>query len=541
MAPVRSCVSVKAAAVSPVRYRSARVGGAVGLGAPGRLRICSSSVSPGGEGNYCSRDGGCASSSGRGVVAVGGGLGGLPGGDVGLRITRRREVAVAKCSASFDGVRPAAAVAGAVQPAAASSSSAFSERAKVVALVAAIMLICNADRVVMSVAVVPMAAQYGWSSSFVGIVQSSFLWGYVFSSMVGGVLADKYGGKKVMAGAAALWSLATILTPWAASHSTIMLLVVRALFGLAEGVAFPTMSTFLPKWFPTQERATAVGISMGGFHLGNVISFLATPIIMSHIGLTGTFAFFASLGYLWLSVWMLNVESDPIDSRTISKSELQYILAGRTGSKVQGSKCPSLRELYSKTEFWAVTIANVVNNWGYFVLLSWMPVYFKTVYNVNLKQAAWFSAIPWAVMAMSGYVAGASADFLIKSGFNIGLVRKIMQSIGFMGPGVSLLSLRFAQTPTVAAVLMTISLSLSSFSQAGYFCNIQDIAPKYAGSLHGLTNGIGTVAAIVSTVGIGYFVQWLGSFQAFLTLTAALYFSATVFYNVYATGDLVFD
>jgi MFS transporter, ACS family, solute carrier family 17 (sodium-dependent inorganic phosphate cotransporter), other len=26
-----------------------------------------------------------------------------------------------------------------------------------------------------------------------------------------------------------------------------MLLAVRALFGLAEGVAFPTMSTFLPK------------------------------------------------------------------------------------------------------------------------------------------------------------------------------------------------------------------------------------------------------------------------------------------------------
>jgi hypothetical protein len=44
-----------------------------------------------------------------------------------------------------------------------------------VALVAAIMLLCNADRVVMSVAVVPLAAQYGWSSSFVGIVQVDHL------------------------------------------------------------------------------------------------------------------------------------------------------------------------------------------------------------------------------------------------------------------------------------------------------------------------------------------------------------------------------
>jgi hypothetical protein len=79
------------------------------------------------------------------------------------------------CSASFDGVRPAAgagaAVASAVQPV----PAAFPERVKVVALVAAIMLLCNADRVVMSVAVVPLAAQYGWSSSFVGIVQVDHL------------------------------------------------------------------------------------------------------------------------------------------------------------------------------------------------------------------------------------------------------------------------------------------------------------------------------------------------------------------------------
>jgi hypothetical protein len=102
---------------------------------------------------------------------------------------------------------------------------------------------------------------------------------------------------------------------------------------------------------------------MGGFHLGNVVSFLATPIIMSHIGLAGTFAFFASLGYVWLSVWLLNVESDPIDSRTISKSELQLILAGRSKSKAKGDKFPSLREVFSKMGMWAIIVANVINNW----------------------------------------------------------------------------------------------------------------------------------------------------------------------------------
>lgn len=76
----------------------------------------------------------------------------------------------------------------------------------------------------------------------VHVAQSSFLWGYVFSSVIGGVLVDKYGGKRVMAWGVALWSLATLLTPWAASRSTVALLAMRAFFGLAEGVALPSMS-----------------------------------------------------------------------------------------------------------------------------------------------------------------------------------------------------------------------------------------------------------------------------------------------------------
>lgn len=45
------------------------------------------------------------------------------------------------------------------------------ERMKVVMLTACMMCLCNADRVVMSVAVVPLAEKLGWSSSFLGVVQ----------------------------------------------------------------------------------------------------------------------------------------------------------------------------------------------------------------------------------------------------------------------------------------------------------------------------------------------------------------------------------
>uniref|UniRef100_A0A5B7AEL1 Major facilitator superfamily (MFS) profile domain-containing protein n=2 Tax=Davidia involucrata TaxID=16924 RepID=A0A5B7AEL1_DAVIN len=414
------------------------------------------------------------------------------------------------------------------------------ERFKVVALMACVMCLCNADRVVMSVAIVPLAAKHGWTSSFLGIVQSSFLWGYIFSSVIGGALIDRYGGKKVIAWGVALWSLATLLTPWAANHSTTSLLAIRAFFGLAEGVALPSMSTLLSRWFPSHERATAVGISMGGFHLGNVVGLILTPILMSSIGISGPFILFSSLGLLWLTTWAYGVTDDPQESHFISKSELQLIQAGKSDSPVNKGELLPLRLLFSKLPTWAIVFANITNNWGYFVLLSWMPVYFKTVFNVNLKQAAWFSAVPWGMMAMSGYIAGATSDYLIKEGYSLTLVRKIMQSIGFIGPGVSLLCLNYAKTPVIAAMIITAALSLSSFSQAGFLLNMQDIAPQYAGFLHGISNSLGTLAAIVSTIGTGYFVQWLGSFQAFLTVTAALYFVTTIFWNLYATGERVF-
>ncbi|OIT35020.1 PREDICTED: probable anion transporter 3, chloroplastic [Nicotiana attenuata] len=415
------------------------------------------------------------------------------------------------------------------------------ERFKVVALMACVMCLCNADRVVMSVAIVPLAAKYGWSSSFLGIVQSSFLWGYIFSSVIGGALVDKYGGKKVIAWGAALWSLATLLTPWAANHSTISLLAIRAFFGLAEGVALPSMNTLLSRWFPSHERATAVGISMGGFHLGNVVGLVLTPLFMSSVGISGPFILFSSLGLLWLTTWINRVTNDPQESNSITKAELRLIQAGKSDSPpLKKGELPPLRLLLSKMPTWAIIFANVTNNWGYFVLLSWMPVYFKTVFNVNLKQAAWFSAVPWGTMAFSGYVAGAASDFLIKAGYSLTFVRKVMQSIGFIGPGVSLLCLNYAKTPEVAAVMITIALSFSSFSQAGFLLNMQDIAPQYAGFLHGISNSAGTLAAIISTIGTGFFVQWLGSFQAFLTLTACLYFVTAIFWNIYATGERVF-
>ncbi|XVF23009.1 hypothetical protein REPUB_Repub13aG0000900 [Reevesia pubescens] len=50
-------------------------------------------------------------------------------------------------------------------------------------MLALALALCNADRVVMLVAIVPLSLAYCWSRSFFGIVQSSLLWGYLISAI----------------------------------------------------------------------------------------------------------------------------------------------------------------------------------------------------------------------------------------------------------------------------------------------------------------------------------------------------------------------
>ena len=47
------------------------------------------------------------------------------------------------------------------------------------------------DRICLSVAILPMAREFGWPASLQGVIQSAFLWGYMATQLLGGALADR--------------------------------------------------------------------------------------------------------------------------------------------------------------------------------------------------------------------------------------------------------------------------------------------------------------------------------------------------------------
>lgn len=138
------------------------------------------------------------------------------------------------------------------------------ERLRVVLLCFLSFILCNVDRINISVAILPMADHYGWSQTTIGLIQSAFFYGYVLTQIPGGYLADKYGGKQVLSFGVVSWSLMTLLTPFAASTNLGVLLASRALLGIGEGVAMPAMNQIVSQWVPKVERGRSLSLIYSG-------------------------------------------------------------------------------------------------------------------------------------------------------------------------------------------------------------------------------------------------------------------------------------
>lgn len=68
------------------------------------------------------------------------------------------------------------------------------------------------------------AIRYDWSQELQGIILSSFYWGYIFTQIPGGILAQRFGGKHVLTIGLLFAAICTLLTPLCVQYGKIALL-----------------------------------------------------------------------------------------------------------------------------------------------------------------------------------------------------------------------------------------------------------------------------------------------------------------------------
>lgn len=144
---------------------------------------------------------------------------------------------------------------------------------------------------------------YEWSESLQGVILSSFYWGYLPTQIPGGLLVQKFGGKHTLLVGMFLTTLFTALTPLsitASSSGAELLIILRVLLGLSQGVIYACIHGLMAAWIPLRERTSAGAIVFSGIQIGSILATYLSGFLLQKIdGWAAPFYIYGIIGLVW--------------------------------------------------------------------------------------------------------------------------------------------------------------------------------------------------------------------------------------------------
>jgi len=393
-------------------------------------------------------------------------------------------------------------------------------------------MICNMDKVNMSVAIIPMARQFGWNATVSGLVQSSFFYGYMLCQLPGGFLNTRFSGARMLPLGVALWSTATAAVPFLGS-SVVRLCASRAVVGMGEAVAPASLTDMVAKIVPVTERSRSMTFVGSALYLGSLLGLLLSPFCVEHFGWPSVFYVFGGVGIVW-AMWWLRLLQDV--KQTDPRTYVQ--LLGRRRQRHREKSDIPWRAMLRCRSVHALIYTHFCNNWFHFAIMAWLPSYFTDTMRLDLTHAAQISLIPPAAGITASLIAGPIADYLISQGWRIGIVRKLAQCTAFLGPSLCLLAASYPPFATKNLIFLTAALGLSSFSLAGLYCNHQDLSPAYSSLLLGITNTAGALPGILGVAATGALLDHTGSWTLALFIPSIFFFiTGSIVFTLFGSGE----
>jgi len=130
-----------------------------------------------------------------------------------------------------------------------------------------------------------MQRSLGLSLTEMGLLATGNMIGYLFFSLIGGVLASKYGPKLVITLSLFVVGLAMIGTGLVQGFA--LALFMRIITGLGSGGSNVPVMGIASSWFAPRKRGMATGIMVGGSGIGLVLVGLVLPRIFAYYGELG--------------------------------------------------------------------------------------------------------------------------------------------------------------------------------------------------------------------------------------------------------------
>ncbi|CAF1507024.1 unnamed protein product, partial [Didymodactylos carnosus] len=251
--------------------------------------------------------------------------------------------------------------------------------------------------------------QYHWSESNQQLLLGAYWAGYIFTQIPGGWLASKYGCKIVYFMSLFTSSIITLISCgmyFMADTEVILIVIFRFFIGITHAVIYPVTMTLWSQWAVPEERGTLISIGYCGTHLGTAITMFIGGILCRFITSGWLYLFLSSslFGFLWCLLWYWKAADSPLEHKTISDKEKQYISAGAgiMNRRKTNQNIPWKKMLASKPLI-ALISTDVLNLFGFFFFTSnlgkimvevhQIPVIYTGIIAAAGFLCTWFTAL----------------------------------------------------------------------------------------------------------------------------------------------------
>jgi len=376
------------------------------------------------------------------------------------------------------------------------------------------------DRTCISTAKDAVTAEIGLSHEQWSWVLASFAFGYALFQTPSGALADRLGGRAVLACVVTIWSLFTGLT--AAAWNFASLLVVRFLFGAGEAGAFPGMARVVYSWIPVKERGLVKGVNFSGSRLGAALAMPVVAALIASLGWKMTFGVLMATGFLWAVAWWLWFRDEPEAHRLVPKAELEYILKNRqdAGHRGKPERLP-LGALLGSGSLWLMMVQYFGSNFTFFFSLSWLYPYVKGRCQLEAVDAGFYAMVPLLGGAVGNIVSGWVVDALYRRGLT-SISRRLPAIAGFCLAALGMVMSLHQSTAFGAIVWLTVAIFGADMTLSPSWSYCIDLGGKHAGAVSGTMNMAGNLGSAITALAFAYLPESSRGNEAFFYTSATL-------------------
>jgi MFS family permease len=344
-----------------------------------------------------------------------------------------------------------------------------------------------------------MRGSLGFNYVEMGLLSGAIMLGYLLFSLIGGVLATRFGPKKIVITSLLCGSLSMFFIGRLSGFFPLLFFAFA--MGAGGAGAHISMTTLPMTWFEENRLGKALGVVTGGTGLGIIVTGLLLPHFLSNLGKEAWRPCWFILALITLAV--------AITGSILLKEKPSQ--ASLLPSPAEGTKTLSSRERRDGLTLKAIFLIYFIFGFSYNIYATYFVAYMVEEIGLSGKMAGDIWALfGWMCMG-SGLIWGFISD-------RMGRRASLLWNNGIISLSV-LLPLFFHQ-PLLLGVSAFLFGSTFLGTVAVIAASIGDQVGEKRASVYGLVTLIHGIGQFLGTTLGGYFKDLTGSFQ--LTLISSL-------------------